>query len=342
MIEFAPDDTPRCVEKPGTASFLVHQGISLLRTVYGFSPDIPDDKGMRIEFSIHPKARGYKRTHTLIWEIEPVSTTQQTPHVTWPNRFSRLLGDKAFGLLVADLFGVPVPRSLVIGRRQRPFVFGQATGSFESWLRTCPTEQDPGRYTTVNKWIDPFYLLANEDPTHSAIASIISQSSVPAKYSGAAITKKGGQLHIEGRSGAGDDLMLGLARPEPLPEQIRADIQELNGRLRKSLGHVRFEWVHDGKRPWIVQLHKGSTQSTSTILVPGEPSSWHRFQSELGLEALRSTLNDLASDMGIELEGEVGLTSHIADLARKSRRPTRIVKKSAPPSKQLLLNMETE
>ena len=36
VIEFAPDDTPRCVEKPGTASLPVGWGLAILRNVYGF------------------------------------------------------------------------------------------------------------------------------------------------------------------------------------------------------------------------------------------------------------------------------------------------------------------
>ena len=71
-----------------------------------------------------------------------------------PNRFSRMIGDKAFGLLMADRLGVAVPRTLVIGRRVAPFEFGQATGSAEVWLRTCPYEPHPGLYTTMQGWTE--------------------------------------------------------------------------------------------------------------------------------------------------------------------------------------------
>ena len=63
MIEFAPDDTPRCVEKEGTASLPIGWGFSILRRVYGFEPDMVDAGKGRLEFSIHPKPRGWKRTH---------------------------------------------------------------------------------------------------------------------------------------------------------------------------------------------------------------------------------------------------------------------------------------
>ncbi len=340
VIEFAPDDTPRCVEKPGTASFALSDGLLILKTVYGFLPDLPDQSGHRVEFSVHPGERGFKRSHTLLWEREAVSTAEQTAFVAWPNRFSRLIGDKAFGLLVADLIGVPVPRSFVISRRVRPFTFGQETGSLESWLRTCPTEQDPGRYTTVKKWVDPFALLANEDPSHKAIASVISQASVPPRFSGAAITKRSGRLHIEGTEGTGDNLMLGRAHPVYLPEQIVADVHQVNELLRQFLGPVRFEWVHDGQRAWIVQLHRGATASTSTVLVPGDATDWVTFDSDAGLEALRKLLASLDPRLGLLLEGEVGLTSHLADLARKSGRPARIIRRRTHRAAQLFLDLE--
>lgn len=341
LIEFAPDDTPRCVEKPGTASFKFEDGVSILRAVYGFEPDVSERAGRRVEFSIHPKARGYKRTHTLLWESAPASGCVHQPALTWPNRFSRLFGDKAFGLLIANLVGVPVPRSLVISRRIRPFEFGEDTGSVECWLRTCPHEQDPGRYTTSSKWIDPFTLLAREDPDHEAIASVIAQAAVKAEFSGAAITRKDGRLHIEGIAGAGDEFMLGRAVPERLPENIVHDLQQINRSLRKRLGPVRFEWAHDGDRPWIIQLHVGATATTTTIIVPGEPSEWASFQSDAGLEALRELLVTLPLHVGLRLEGEVGLTSHIADLARKSGRPTRIIRYRKASPGQLVFNFGT-
>jgi hypothetical protein len=61
----------------------------------------------------------------------------------WPNKFSRLIGDKAFGLLMADRMGVPVPRTLVIPRRVAPFAFGRETGSTEVWTPRAPLSRIP-------------------------------------------------------------------------------------------------------------------------------------------------------------------------------------------------------
>lgn len=340
VIEFAPDDTPRCVEKPGMASFALDEGLHALELVYGFLPQLPNLDGARTEFSIHPQPRGYKRTHTLLWERDSSSLRQAIPELSWPNRFSRLIGDKVFGLLVAHLTGALVPLSLVISRRLRPFQFGESTRSFECWLRTCPTEQIPGRYTTVNRWIDPFALLRTEDPCDNSIASIISQSAVRPLHSGAAIALNDGELHIEGTTGKGDEFMLGRVQPRRLPAKVIDDIRNVDQLLRQRLGHVRFEWVHDGERVWIVQLHKGATKSTSTTLVPGDPSEWFAFKSEQGLEALREFLNALPVGAGVLMEGEVGLTSHLADLVRKSGRPTRLVRLATETARQLTLDFD--
>ena len=155
VIEFAPDDTPRCVEKEGAASLPLAWGLSILRRVYGFEPDIVDAGKGRLEFSVHPRPRGWKKTHTLMWEYERSDNPPATANVAWPNRFSRHIGDKAFGLLVADAIGLPIPRTTVFSRRVAPFSFGIPTGSFEVWTRTCPIEQEPGRFTTVKGWTDP-------------------------------------------------------------------------------------------------------------------------------------------------------------------------------------------
>ncbi len=164
VIEFSPDDTPRCVEKPGTVSVFLQTGLKLLRLVYGFELELPETEGHRIEFSIHPLRQGYNRTHTLLWEYEAVDTSLHQPGLVWPNRFSQIIGDKAFGLLIAHLLGALVPRTLVFSRRLRPFEFGNDTGLSETWLRTCPRSQEPGKYTTLKGWRDPFELLETEDP----------------------------------------------------------------------------------------------------------------------------------------------------------------------------------
>jgi hypothetical protein len=323
-MEFAPDDTPRCVEKPGVASLPFGDGVELLRTVYGFVPELESHIGERTEFSIHPRLRGWRRGHTLIWEHETGVEHVLAATSRWPNKFSRMIGDKAFGLLMADRLGVPVPRTLVVARRVAPFTFGRETGSTEIWTRTCPVEPHPGLYTTLRGWTDPFALLQSEDPEGRVLASVVRQDAVNAGHSGAAIIGADGELAIEGRRGEGDRFMLGLERPEPLPSQVVYEVGSLHNKLSATLGPVRLEWVHDGVRAWVVQLHLGATASAGSTLVPGEAKTWIRFPVERGLAALRDTLESLPGGAGLVIVGEIGLTSHVADLVRKAGAPARL------------------
>ena len=261
-----------------------------------------------------------------MWEYEGSDSAPAKPNVAWPNRFSRHIGDKAFGLLVADALGFEVPLTTVISRRVAPFSFGRRTSSLEVWTRTCPIEQEPGLFTTCKGWIDPFKLMAKEDPEGHLIASVLSQNAVPALYSGAAITDHEGNPVVEGALGEGDLFMLGRRGPEVLPPSISDDIERAYAMVTAALGPARFEWVHDGERVWIVQLHKGGTTSAASVLVPGDATKWAAFRAAEGLEALRALIARLPVGVGINIEGEIGLTSHIADLVRKSKRPARILR----------------
>lgn len=326
VMEFAPDDTPRCVEKPGVASLPAQLGMKLLETVYGFLPELELSADERVEFSIHPRVRGWRQSTTLTWEREDGVASSSIAKMSWPNRFSRHLGDKAFGLLMAHELGFAVPRTLVIGRRVSPFSFGRDTGTVEVWTRTCPATPQPGHFTTVKGWVDPFKLLASEDPSGTEIVSVLCQAAVPAQYSGAAIVDAGGELVIEGHAGEGDRFMLGLDKPEELPEAVVDDVSAIFAKLFAALGPVRFEWVHDGSQIWVVQLHKGQTETAGDVLVPGDAEQWMEVDASLPLEAIRSFVGSLDTGVGISIVGDIGLTSHIADVMRKAGHPARIVR----------------
>lgn len=324
VLEFAPDDTPRCVEKPGTASLSRGLGRELLATVYGFVIDLPVPFASRLEFSLHPRPRGWRATNIISWEFAGQEQIVPPARMVWPNKFSRLIGDKTFGLLIAHHLGLPVPRTTVVNRRVAPFSFGRSTGWDENWLRTAPPEQIPGLFTTHRGWIDPFELLRTEDPTSVGIASVLSQAGVYPAYSGALIVGADGETIIEGRAGTGETLMLGEGKPEVVPSGILQDVQEVYNRAEAALGPVRFEWVHDGKRVWVVQLHRGATESTLVRLTSGEANDWVEFDVTAGLTALRTLLGGLPPNTGLVLRGRVGLTSHMADVVRKSRAPARM------------------
>jgi hypothetical protein len=312
VLEFTPDDTPRGVEKPGVASLPRLWGMGMLSIVYGFLPDIDVPHHSRLEFSIHPKPRGWKNTQTLGWEFANIETVSLKAKLSWPNRFSKMIGDKVYGLLIAHLSGLPVPTTTVINRRVAPFTFGRPTGSREIWVRTSPHEHLPGKFTTVKGWVDPFKLMQEEDVSHVQIASILSQAAIPAVYSGAAIVGADGRVIVEGKAGEGDTFMNGTSPPERLPDNLRRQVKSLHERASEVLGPVRFEWVYDGNALWIVQLHRGATQSTFSALVPGEATHWISFEVGRGLEQLRQTVASIEPGAGLLLQGEVGLTSHVA------------------------------
>jgi hypothetical protein len=167
LIEFAPGDTPRCVEKPGTAAFPRRLGLQVLETVYGFRPALDFDPRLRIEFSLHPLRRGARRDHTIVWEMEAFDSAPPAQFVRWPNNFSRLFGDKAFGLLVADALGLPVPASTVLSRAIPPVRFGSPTGTGEIWFRTGPQEQVPGNFTTRRARLGRCVHARENRPNHS-------------------------------------------------------------------------------------------------------------------------------------------------------------------------------
>lgn len=325
LLEFAPQDTPRAVEKPGIMSVGYDLGIQILRSIYGFSLDIPDGISQRVEFSIHPLRVGYKRTHTLLWQLDDVQPEVLKTNLRWPNRFSRFIGDKAFGLLVAHCLGAPVPRTTVISRGVAPFTFGIATATGEHWMRTCPPQPDPGKFTTTLGWRDPFALLQREDPKGTLISSIISQHAVKAEFSGATVPGSGSSSRVEGVAGKGDLFMLGRRPPEALPSYVNDDVQGLASRLRGDLGDIRLEWAHDGDQAWILQVHIAEPNTRADVLSLGNPSRWLEFDPEDGLETLREmVIYAQKTDAGIKVIRPVGLTSHVGEILRASSVPGRI------------------
>jgi hypothetical protein len=330
VVEFAPDDTPRSVEKPGTAALPRASARKLFRIVYGFEAALPSNPEQRVEFSIHPLRRGFHNDHTIVWEVERAGAPPKRPLPKWPNLFSRFIGDKAYGLLMAHLAGLSVPRTTVIPRRIAPFTFGLDTGSAEPWIRTCPTEQMPGKFTTHRGWLDPYRLMQEEDPNGTAIASILHQAGVAARHSGALVTGPRGEVTVEGVSKFGDEFMIGRRGPERLPLGVRRDVRRTFDVARKRLGPVRFEWVHDGKRVWIVQLHVGATVSAGRTIYPGAAKHYHRFETNRGIDALRQLIGTIdGSGEGIVLVGRIGITSHFGDLLRRARIPSRIEEPAA-------------
>jgi hypothetical protein len=325
VTEFAPGATPRAVEQADAAALPAGLAIALLRTVYG-PVDLVPDPGRRIEFSVHPRPVGSRRTATLIWEVADVEPVTLTATPTWPNAFSRHIGDKAYGLLLAHLVGLPVPRTTVLARTVAPFGYGRRTapGAVDRWIRTCPAEPQPGLFTSAKGWLDPYALLAKEDPTASRIASVLDQDGVDADWAGATALRADGSVLVEGVRGTGDGFMLGECAPEPLPAPVAEDVRGLVTAAAGALGPVRIEWAHDGSRAWVLQLHRVGVRVSDETLSPGSADRWLAYDPRDGLDRLRELVAEAAAaGAGVEVTGGVGVTSHVGDILRKAGVPGR-------------------
>jgi hypothetical protein len=73
-----------------------------------------------------------------------------------------------------------------------------------------------------------------------------------------------------------------------------------------------------------VQLHRGGTTSVDKIVVPGEALTWRNFDITLGLAQLREELKHMTTGEGVVIIGQMGLTSHVADVLRKAGFPAKI------------------
>lgn len=332
IAEFAPCDTPRCVEGPGCAVLPRLTMMKLAHTVYGHHVSIPFPRGHRVEFSVHPGPVGYFRQCQLLWQQEEkLIASPQQEMFFWPNRYSRVMGDKAYGLLMAHLHGFRVPYCRVTGRIIPPFEFGEETGSREPrWVRSCPYIQKPGKHFTNHGWLDVIAMMQRQDPSGTEIASWLEQDCIDAQeggFSGAAITGADGKLIIEGTPGYGDRFMVGEVSAKNLPEHVIDAVTHHWEQTFAVFGPIRFEWVYDTKNTmWFVQLHCGKSDSYGSVIYPGERDDWKQYYVTDGLEGLRKLLlhKDFPHRSGITLIGDVGITSHFGDILRRAHIPSRL------------------
>jgi hypothetical protein len=171
-------------------------------------------------------------------------------------------------------------------------------------------------------WFEPN--LQRSERRH-VLSSTLVQAGVPAAWSGAYFVGGDGQGVAEGVAGSGDAFMLGRQAPQDLPPEVASAVERAAARLGEVFGPVRFEWVHDGTQLWLVQLHRGSTASQGATIVPGAPAAWRTFEVARGLADLRQVVQTLPPDTGLDIVGRVGMTSHVADILRRAKIPSRLV-----------------
>lgn len=333
ILEVAPGATPRCVETSGTMSIDLARGRALLGIAYGIDVKLSPVRGRRLEFSLHPYRRGYRHDHLVVWDDSQDPSPPPRPLLLWPNDFSRFLGDKAFGLLLATVSGLPVPHTTVLTRRLAPFTFGAPRTGRGTWIRTCPREPDPGRFATQPHWTDPFALLQREDPEGSKIPAILIQDEVTPRYSGGSLEDPRGRIHVEGVAGPGIHFMQGRMPIGALPKSVHERVAELHARARAVLGPVHLEWVDDGTSAWVLQVHQGPIPHEETIVVPGTRRHSLAIDSGAGLPALRELVQKAkATNAEILIHGSVGLTSHFAEILRLARVPARMLPSTGEPT----------
>lgn len=336
-IEFSPNDTPRCVEKEGVCSLPLREGISIINMVYGVNlmGELGEDviNSHRIEFSIHLEPQGVFMKRYTVWEMTKDNSCAQH-HLRYPNNFSRMVGDKAFGLLVAHSFGLfLVPKSLVISRNIPPFSFGCETYSNHQpkWTRTAPVNKVSGKFHTSRRWEDPYLLMQNEEAKGQSdvnVASLIIQDGVDAIYSGAGIIN-GDKCMVEVVKGFGDDFMVGERGTEVNEGVSNLVVEWLHKRLLDVFGNCSFEWVVDGEMDvWLVQVNQIDSKFDERNIVLGECSKYIDFNVSNGLEKLREVVDTIkGTNLGINLIGNIGVTSHFGDILRINNVVSKITNK---------------
>ena len=143
---------------------------------------------------------------------------------------------------------------------------------------------------------------------------------------GAILTGSNGSMIIEGVAGFGDELMLGQVQPTKLPKTVIDSVNKNYSSLFSIIGSARAEWAYDGSNTWLLQVQPEAALSEGTVIVPGNPEREVDFDVIEGLAGLRELVNLLVGqNIGIRVKGRVGVTSHIADVLRRHRIPSRIV-----------------
>jgi hypothetical protein len=96
-VEFAPGDTPRCVEREDVTALPSEVAWSLFDRVYSLGIQDPFDPRQRVEFSVHPFRRGFRSEPIIVWQQETIGDCSINTPIQWPHAFSRFVGDKVFG-----------------------------------------------------------------------------------------------------------------------------------------------------------------------------------------------------------------------------------------------------
>ena len=113
--------------------------------------------------------------------------------------------------------------------------------------------------------------------------------------------------------------MLARQAPEPLPDSVVESVKQLYRWVAAVIGPASIEWVHDGQRTWLIQVHLGATASNGKVIVQGNVEEYRVFDVTEGLEQQRKLTGSIdRSRTGIVVAGDVGVTSHVGDVLRQA------------------------
>jgi hypothetical protein len=136
---------------------------------------------------------------------------------------------------------------------------------------------------------------------------------------------------IEGVQGFGDEFMLGRIGAGTLDATLVTELEKLHSLTLECVGSARMEWAFDGDTLWVLQLQQEEAVSSGRVIVPGTTERNVDFEVSDGIAGLRQLVDLVAGkSVGINIIGDVGMTSHIADILRRHRIPSRIMASTRP------------
>jgi hypothetical protein len=289
-VTIAPGLTPRDMEtEPNLAHLKLDSPIvAHLEKQLQFSmEDMDFNPAKRYEFSVHTQPVGHKQEQVIVWEISDTTTTEKFPtHHIWPSHLSRHIGDKLYGLLVAQDVHIDLTLptiSIDVIDFLKDTQNNESLNSMTSWsspkiiLRPCPPEQLPGELDSIvlpndaNIYQELMTYFKNVDTTdvdavvenykQKNLKTFIIQPYEPVAYSGAYYSigpyKNGYDIYVEGVQGHGNKFMVNEEDPEVLPDNLTKAVRNIGNKLNDKLKlPTRGEWIAkvDEKGNYHVQL----------------------------------------------------------------------------------------
>ena len=323
-MELGFGTTPRCVDDPNirTAVLPLKLGKSIINTVFGAELPLfkPRD---RVEFTVTGTPVGALEQRHIVWEVsEEEATMTNTEIGIWPNHVSEAIGDKCYGLLVANAMGFNVPFTTAFVPNMQPFSFGRPKDTGTVYTRTCPATKSPGHYPSQRGYHNPLYALKHPESLDEnfvqsqhvpPLASMIVQQEVVAAYAGVCIFNTDQPMRVEGTKGYGDNFMLGDSHDD-MPAEVTTKVEAIGLSLLQNIGNGEIEWVmHQDGTLFVVQLCKHK----NVVLPTPEDFVEFAYKGHSDLERFREFCHNHDNSKGIVVTGGASELSHVGQIAKQ-------------------------